>query len=136
MGFAAGNHREAQTSRRLRGAVQTLTGSAMSPLRTAATALTLVTSMSVVSTGANADAARGKALVQRECTSCHAVEPGGKSPNPKAPTFSAITNEPSATPYSLRVFLQTTHNTMPNFIIEPDDIDDIVSYIVSLKQKP
>ncbi|HUI35623.1 MAG TPA: cytochrome c [Stellaceae bacterium] len=83
-----------------------------------------------------ASAARGKAMVKQQCAGCHAVEPGGQSPNPKAPTFAAVANEPSATPYSLHVFLQTTHATMPNFMINSDDIDDIVAYILSLKAKP
>ena len=83
-----------------------------------------------------ASAARGKAMVKQDCVRCHAVEPGGTSPNPQAPTFAAVANEPSATSYSLHVFLQTTHATMPNFMISSDDIDDIVAYIMSLKGKP
>jgi mono/diheme cytochrome c family protein len=109
----------------------------MNPLHKSAVVLALVGATSFAATGADAaSAATGKTLVQHQCVSCHAVEPGQQSPNPKAPTFAAIANEPSATAYSLHVFLQTTHATMPNFVIESDDIDDIVSYILSLKQKP
>jgi len=78
---------------------------------------------------------RGEVLSQQWCSRCHAVEPGQQSPNPKAPAFPAIAAEPSATEYSLHVFLQTTHTTMPNFKIDPDDIDDIIGYIRSLKPK-
>ena len=81
-------------------------------------------------------ASRGEGLAQQWCSQCHAVSPGQQSPNPKAPTFSAIAAEPSATDYSLRVFLRTTHATMPNFKIDPDDIDDLVAYIRSLKPTP
>ena len=84
---------------------------------------------------AKAASSRGEILSQQWCSRCHAVEPGQPSPNPKAPAFSAIAAEPSATEYSLHVYLQTTHATMPNFRIDPDDIDDIVSYIRSLKPK-
>ena len=110
----------------------------MNPLhRSAATVLAFAAAISFSATGADAaSAARGRAMAKQECVSCHAVEPGQQSPNPKAPTFVAIANEPSATPYSLHVFLQTTHTTMPNFVIQSDDIDDIVAYIGSLKQKP
>ena len=109
----------------------------MNPLHKSALALAFAAATSFAATGADAaSATRGKTLVQQDCVTCHAVEPGGQSPNPKAPTFVAIANEPSATPYSLHVFLQTTHATMPNFVIESDDIDDIVSYILSLKLKP
>jgi cytochrome c len=82
---------------------------------------------------AKADAARGQILSQQWCSQCHGVRPNQLSANPKAPTFSAIALEPSATEYSLRTFLRTPHQTMPNFIINPDDIDAIVGYIRSLK---
>jgi mono/diheme cytochrome c family protein len=109
----------------------------MNLLHKNAAVLAFAAATSFAATGASAaSAVRGKTLVQRECVSCHAVEPGQLSPNPKAPTFAAVANEPSATPYSLHVFLQTTHATMPNFVIQSDDIDDIVAYIVSLKQQP
>ena len=109
----------------------------MNPLHRSAAVLAFAATTSFATAGADAaSAARGKTLVQHECVSCHAVEPGQQSPNPKAPTFAAVANEPSATAYSLHVFLQTTHTTMPNFMINSDDIDDVVSYILSLKQKP
>ena len=41
--------------------------------------------------------------------------------------------DPSASQYALRTFLRGPHPTMPNFILKPDDIDDIVGYITSLK---
>ena len=80
-------------------------------------------------------ASPGETLAQQWCAGCHAIRPGQQSPNPKAPTFPAIAAEPSATDYSLRVFLKTTHATMPNYRIDPDAIDDIVAYIRSLKPK-
>ncbi len=76
----------------------------------------------------------GAALAQQWCAACHAVKPGQVSPNPKAPAFTAIAAEPSATEYSLSVFLKTTHATMPNYKIDPDDIDALVDYIRSLKR--
>lgn len=88
----------------------------------------------VVREGAKADTARGQVLSQQWCSQCHGVRrPNQTSANQKAPTFSAIALEPSATEYSLRTFLRTPHPTMPNFIIKPDDLDDIVEYIISLK---
>jgi len=46
-----------------------------------------------------------------------------------------IAAEPSATEYSLRVFLRTPHPTMPNFVLNTDDIEDLASYIASLKTR-
>jgi len=76
---------------------------------------------------------RGAALSQRWCSQCHAVEPNQSSANPAAPRFSDVAAESSITEYSLRVFLRTPHSNMPNLMLNPDDMDDIVSYILSLK---
>jgi mono/diheme cytochrome c family protein len=78
---------------------------------------------------------RGETLASRWCAECHATKPGQTSPNPKAPAFVAIAAESTATEYALRVFLKTTHATMPNFKIDPADIDDLVAYIRSLAPK-
>lgn len=82
---------------------------------------------------AKADAARGQGLAEQWCSQCHGVRPNQSSANPDAPSFSAIAAEPSATQYALRTFLRVPHPTMPNFILKPDDIDDVVGYITSLK---
>ena len=84
---------------------------------------------------ARADAARGQLLSQRWCVQCHGVLADQSSANAKAPPFSAIAAEPSATEYSLRTFLRTPHPSMPNFILQADDIADIVDYVMSLKTK-
>ena len=39
------------------------------------------------------------------------------------------------TEYALRAFLKTPHPTMPNIMMKADDMDDIVSYILSLKPR-
>lgn len=80
-----------------------------------------------------ADVARGQVLSEQACSQCHGVHLNGASANPKAPTFSVIAADPSVTEYSLHVFLRTPHWTMPDIKLSPDDIDDIVSYLVSLK---
>jgi len=36
---------------------------------------------------------------------------------------------------ALNVWLHTSHPTMPNFIIDPDRIDDLIAYIATLKKK-
>lgn len=83
---------------------------------------------------ARADARRGRALAERWCSECHAVAPGAPARDPAAPDFPAIAAEPSATGYALRVFLRTPHETMPNLILGRHEIDDIISYLLSLKR--
>lgn len=100
-------------------------------------ATAMVMLCSVLSGAVNAWAAtpRGAALSQRWCSQCHAVKPNQSSANPAAPRFSDVAAEPSITEYSLRVFLKTPHSKMPNIMLNPDDMDDIVSYILSLKPR-
>lgn len=84
-------------------------------------------------TGAACAELPGKGLAERWCSQCHAVKTNQVSPNPKAPPFSEVAAQPSITEYTLRVFLQTEHTKMPNFILKPDVTDDLVDYIISLK---
>jgi cytochrome c len=84
---------------------------------------------------AKADQSRGRVLAEQRCSQCHGVKRGEKSRNIAAPSFTDVADEPSLTEYTLRIFLRTPHPTMPNLIIKPDEMDDIVSYIVSLKRK-
>jgi len=41
---------------------------------------------------------------------------------------------PSTTALSLKVFLRSSHNKMPNLIISDPDTDDLIAYILSLKE--
>lgn len=82
------------------------------------------------------NAAKGAGLAQSICAACHAVGRGpARSPNPMAPRFSAVAATPGMTDRALRVWLQTSHPTMPNFVLNRDDTDDIVAYILSLKAR-
>lgn len=100
---------------------------------TICTAIMLAFPLSLAITGLAWAELPGKSLAERWCSQCHAVKPNQVSPNPKAPAFSEIAAQPSITEYTLRVFLQTEHAKMPNFILKPDVTDDLVDYIISLK---
>ncbi|MGZ3351079.1 MAG: c-type cytochrome [Xanthobacteraceae bacterium] len=79
-------------------------------------------------------AAAGHRLAGAWCAECHAIEatPTGKAT--AAPAFAEIASRPSTTALSLKVFLRTNHPSMPNIIIAPDQTDDLVNYILSLKR--
>jgi len=80
------------------------------------------------------DAARGAKLAGSVCATCHAVRSGDlRSPDPMAPGFSDVATWPGMTDRALRVWLQSSHPTMPNFILKPRDRDDVVAYILSLR---
>jgi len=80
------------------------------------------------------DGSVGHHLAEEWCRGCHAIEPSAVNTAKPAPDFVAIANMPSSTELSLKVFLRSNHKSMPNFIIRQNDIDDIVTYILSLKR--
>lgn len=42
---------------------------------------------------------------------------------------------PSTTELSIKVFLRSTHPTMPNIILSPKETNSVAAYIVSLAHK-
>lgn len=84
-----------------------------------------------------ADPTAGARLAQEQCAACHAVgaDPHAKSPNADAPSFALVAHMPSTTELSLKVFLRSSHKNMPNFILPPEEIDSVASYILGLKKK-
>jgi len=79
------------------------------------------------------DVAAGRRIADQWCSTCHqidAVSSGGL-----APTFPNIANLPSTTALSLKVFLRTSHETMPNVQLTPSEANAVVAYILSLKGK-
>jgi mono/diheme cytochrome c family protein len=76
----------------------------------------------------------GRMAAHLLCADCHATRPGqARSPAASAPTFEAIAAVPGMTSSALRVTLQTSHRTMPNLMLEGDELGEIVDYILSLK---
>jgi mono/diheme cytochrome c family protein len=77
----------------------------------------------------------GHRLAREVCAECHAIDnAGGGSTNPDAPTFKVIANTPGMTGTALTVALQTAHRTMPNFVMKGDASQNIIAYILSLKE--
>jgi len=84
-------------------------------------------------TDASADPATGERLADKWCSECHGIRADRLSPNLAAPTFPELAAEPSITEYSLRALLRSPHETMPHITFTPDQMDDIVGYVMSLK---
>jgi mono/diheme cytochrome c family protein len=83
---------------------------------------------------ANGDAARGRALAQNVCAVCHAVRKDQiMSPNADAPTFAELAKLRGMSARALAVALRTSHRTMPNLVLEDDEVRDVSVYILSLK---
>ena len=80
----------------------------------------------------DADPTLGRRIVQTECTRCHAIEPGASSNDPGAPNFTALARMPSVTDLSLRVFLQSSHRSMPNLVLSEPETTSIIAYLRGL----
>ncbi len=77
---------------------------------------------------------QGHMMAEQVCARCHAVEPGQThSPNGAAPAFPDIAASPGLTATAIRVWLQTPHPTMPNIVLNNQEKDNIVAYLLSLK---
>jgi mono/diheme cytochrome c family protein len=80
----------------------------------------------------NGDPVEGLAVARAQCGTCHAVFKGVESPRSEAPPFDTIAAVPGMTAIALTVALQSSHATMPNIILNPDDRRNVVAYILSL----
>jgi mono/diheme cytochrome c family protein len=99
-------------------------------------AIVLVILLAGTADAAWADARHGQQYAERWCSQCHGVQPGQVSSDAKAPSFSDLAMNPSTSRHSLTVSLRTTpHWTMPKIKPKPGDVDDVVSYILSLRSR-
>ncbi len=107
-------------------------------MRTLATATIL--SLTILSTGAITeellgDPTAGRRLAENVCSACHVIAPGHPSTTDvEAPAFPDLANTPRVTALSLRVFLQTPHERMPDLHLDRDETDNVIAYILSLEE--
>jgi mono/diheme cytochrome c family protein len=80
------------------------------------------------------DPRRGFELARGWCADCHAMEPSDTATH-TGPSFQAIADQPAITEPMLRAFLRTPHARMPMDRIPPQETDDIIAYILSLRHK-
>ena len=82
------------------------------------------------------DPEAGAAYAKQVCAKCHAIDRTGLSPEPTAPPFRDVANTPGMAATALAVWLTTSHPTMPNIILDPHELDNVIAFILSLKNKP
>jgi cytochrome c len=74
---------------------------------------------------------RGNAYAKAHCARCHAIDRAGLSPLKIAPAFRTLhLRYPIAT---LGEALATGHAAMPEFVLDPDQIHDLLSYLKTLE---
>jgi mono/diheme cytochrome c family protein len=79
--------------------------------------------------------ASGRKIAETWCAACHEIDLRRPEKATAAPSFAQIARLPSTTPLALRVFLQTSHQAMPNYQLTRQESDDIIAFILSLKAK-
>lgn len=101
----------------------------MSPFAVLAALPIVLTAPRVASAQDMGDPASGRRLIEQSCSACHGASQG----ETRAPSFVAIAAMPSTTALSLGVFLRTSHPTMPNVMLTPADLDNVIAYVLSLR---
>jgi mono/diheme cytochrome c family protein len=82
------------------------------------------------------DAGQGLAYAEKTCSGCHNVlRTGAASPNKDAPPFKQVANTLGMSITALTVWSRTSHPTMPNFVIPANDMDNLIAYIMSLRDR-
>lgn len=111
------------------------------PLIGLATMVRFIIAAMIWATSSSAQAAQvgsaqqGLTFAHQACAQCHLVDKViGGSTDANAPTFEAIAKTPGLTSVALAAILQTSHRNMPNVVIKGDDANDLIAYILSLKE--
>lgn len=79
--------------------------------------------------------ADGRALVEANCSRCHAIDRTGDSPHPQAPPFRTLSRQypVSALQEALAEGIMTGHPDMPEFTADPVQIAAIIAYLESIQ---
>jgi len=98
--------------------------------------LALIILMLTLPLSATAQSVGGNPLIGRQaaatlCVPCHQID---ETRRDGPPSFVDIALMPSTTALSLKVFLRSNHNEMPNLIIPDSETDDLIAYILTLKR--
>jgi cytochrome c len=77
-----------------------------------------------------ADSGRGRAFVQANCSRCHDIG-RGVSPLPRAPNFATLARRyrSSDLEEAFAEGIVTGHRDMPEFVLTPRQIDDLMAYM-------
>jgi mono/diheme cytochrome c family protein len=78
------------------------------------------------------DPIAGQGLAKQWCVSCHDIGQG-RTVKDGAPSFVSVARRPDITPKVLKTWLADPHPPMPKLSLSRQEIDDLVSYIGSLK---
>lgn len=105
------------------------------PLLTALMAAACASPPDASSSISDPAAARGQAVAQRLCASCHAIGRNGSSPHAGAPAFRDLSKRYPVADLaeSLVEGMMTGHPDMPEYQFTPDGANDFIAYLESIQ---
>ena len=80
------------------------------------------------------DPAAGRVLAEELCSTCHAIPgrgPALEAPSP--PPFQALAADPAVTGPALHAYLRSQHPPTPAFVLDEEQLNDVIAYILSLR---
>ena len=110
----------------------------MTTIRFLAIAILAAYAASEASPRSSQEIERGRAFAQRHCATCHAVGRTGTSPYALAPPFRTLHEryDVEALAEALAEGIVVGHGgarQMPQFVLSPTEIDDLLAYLKSLE---
>jgi cytochrome c len=81
---------------------------------------------------------KGKVLVEKNCSRCHAIGKEGDSTHPEAPPFRTLSSRYPIDDLaeSLAEGIVSGHPDMPIFVFSPTDVEAIIEYLKSIQDQP
>ena len=101
-------------------------------------ALLMLCVSSSVSHALDSEQCRGKMLLQRLCSRCHAIGTAGASPHPDAPPFRTFGDQKlydDDFAQRLQTGLSTIHKEMPSFQFDRRNAEAAVSYLRAIQPR-
>jgi len=87
--------------------------------------------------GAEDAAAKGRALAQRLCATCHmGPGQGEKRAQGEIPGFYAVARRPGQTVEAIMDWLRSVPPMMPNHHLSQDEMQELAEFIMSLRDEP
>jgi cytochrome c len=84
---------------------------------------------------AQGDPQMGRLLAETDCARCHAIGPSGTSPLPPAPPFRTLHRRYPVEHLAeaLAEGIVVGHPAMPEFRLDPDQIENLIAYLKTLE---
>jgi cytochrome c len=82
---------------------------------------------------ADADAAKGAQIARQWCANCHVIGGSAAGPVPQGPPSFQMVARSGMTADQLRAFLSHPHGAMPDLALTRAEVDDLISYIETLR---